>query len=359
MRMHLHYIIICLGPLMLGAVDEAGSRRRTIFALSNDGEMSSTTHFTRVGPERSELRSKGGGSPGPRRQRAAWNSDQQSLRSVWERIAWRQEYFNLTVAAGEHPCFAGFASMMRDTTRCAWQRAYPAVGGTVELATALNPEPHEFTLAAVVGGYINIWMEGYSPDLVESCSDNMVGLAGALASRYRLDVGDSIKCTAAFDKLSDANIDPAEYCKVIASFCCSCGSIGKTAARHLEVATKAAEILMNLPGLDVLRPPGGQASWIERMCTVLGPLPFMYTCSNRIGVLVQTCFESNARVRTSSLFLCAFVFGRHLQFRSKLNSNRLVDSQPAVHPGPHRPACSDTGLAGGTLAIHVQPPRPR
>ena len=222
-------------------------------------------------------------------------------RALWQRVQYSQEYYNLTSAPGEHPCFTGFASMMKDTDRCDWQREYPDVGGTAKFTTSYNTTAHEFTLAAVVGGLINIWMEGYSPDRVESCEDDMFGLASALASEYNLSVGSSIKCTAAFNMLEGEQILPGEYCDVIADFCCSCKSAGTTTRQHLEPMIKASEALINLPGIDVLRPPGGQGSFLERMCAVIGPLPFIFTCSDRINVVVQTCFTANAWVGPASL----------------------------------------------------------
>ena len=37
-------------------------------------------------------------------------------------------------------------------------------------------------------------------------------------------------------------------------------------------------------------------SWLEEMCLAQGPLPFDYTCSNKINVLVQNCGFVNACV---------------------------------------------------------------
>jgi hypothetical protein len=91
---------------------------------------------------------------------------------------------------------------------------------------------NSLTLAAVVGGLVNIWMEGYAPDGAESCTDDMFGLAAALASNYDLAVGTSIKCTAAFDVLKTQMITP-EDCEVIADFCCFCKSAGTT-KQHLR-----------------------------------------------------------------------------------------------------------------------------
>lgn len=165
----------------------------------------------------------------------AGTSGRHILDAIWNRPTWRQQRFNLTAEPGEHPCFAGFTSMMRDSDRCGgWRRQYPAIGGNVTfLNTALSTWAN-FQLLEVVAEHINVWVE-----------DGATALHGA-------------------------------------------------------VAVKAAKIYANVLDVDELKPVPGSGSWMEQECKVLGPLPFMYSCSDRINILVQNCGGTeNAWVRPS------------------------------------------------------------
>jgi len=68
---------------------------------------------------------------------------------------------------------------------------------------------------------------------------------------------------------------------------------------HRDVALKAAEIYSNALGTEELKPTPDTQSWMEQECKVMGQMPFMYSCSNRINVLVQSCGFDNAFVMSS------------------------------------------------------------
>eukprot|EP00931_Biecheleriopsis_adriatica_P001869 TRINITY_DN10237_c0_g1_i2.p1 TRINITY_DN10237_c0_g1~~TRINITY_DN10237_c0_g1_i2.p1 ORF type:complete len:1062 (+),score=227.32 TRINITY_DN10237_c0_g1_i2:63-3188(+) len=157
------------------------------------------------------------------------------LAAVWDRPTWRKERFELTAEPGEHPCFAGFKSMLRDTDRCAgWRREYPAIGGHVTFINTGISAWSSFQLMDVVAEHINVWIEE--------------------------------------------------------------GSTPEQAA----VAQKAAKIYANVLDVDELKPVPGSDSWMTQECKVMGPMPFMYSCSDRINILVQNCGGTeNAWVRQS------------------------------------------------------------
>ncbi|CAE7621910.1 fcp1 [Symbiodinium sp. CCMP2592] len=143
----------------------------------------------------------------------------------------RQRRFQLKPAVGEHPCFAGFTSMIQDSGRCGgWQRTYPEVGQKRAYLNVGMGRRSEFTLEDLVAAHINVWAEEGSTDL------------------------------------------------------------------QRDVAVKAAEIYANVHNVDELKPAAGSASWMEHECKVMGEMPFMYTCSNRINVLLQRCGFDNAFV---------------------------------------------------------------
>jgi len=153
------------------------------------------------------------------------------LEALWSRPKWRQRRFQLKPAVGEHPCFAGFTSMIQDSGRCGgWQRTYPEVGQKRAYLNVGMGRRSEFTLEDLVAGHINVWAEEGSTDL------------------------------------------------------------------QRDVAVKAAEIYANVHNVDELKPAAGSASWMEHECKVMGEMPFMYTCSNRINVLLQRCGFDNAFV---------------------------------------------------------------
>lgn len=158
----------------------------------------------------------------------------QRLEALWDRPSYRMRRFNLTVDAGEHPCFAGFKSMIRDTDRCqGWQRSYVSKGQKQMFQNTGVSRWSNFTLQDVVGGYVNVWLEDGSSDV------------------------------------------------------------------HNDVAVKAAEIYTNSLGAEELKPTKDTASWMEQECKVMGQMPFMYSCSNKINVLVQKCGFDNAFVMSS------------------------------------------------------------
>ncbi|CAE7887622.1 unnamed protein product [Symbiodinium necroappetens] len=153
------------------------------------------------------------------------------LEALWSRPKWRQRRFQLKPSVGEHPCFAGFTSMIRDSGRCGgWQRTYPEVGQKRAYLNVGMGRRSEFTLEDLVAGHINVWAEEGSTDL------------------------------------------------------------------QRDVAVKAAEIYANVHNVDELKPAAGSASWMEHECKVMGEMPFMYTCSDRINVLLQRCGFDNAFV---------------------------------------------------------------
>jgi len=156
------------------------------------------------------------------------------LDALWDRPRWRDARFNLHPSPGEHPCFAGFKSMIRDTDRChGFVRQYPGVGSEeIFLNTGVGGQ-RSFTLRAVVAQHINVWLEQ------------------------------------------------------------------GTTEEHADVSKKAARIFANEFDIPELRPAPGSKSWMEHECKVMGSMPFMYTCSDRINILVQECRMANAWVRQS------------------------------------------------------------
>lgn len=161
---------------------------------------------------------------------------------LWNRQAWRARKYSLLPSPGEHPCFAGYERMIQEGKRCnGFVRKYPDEGTTQTFQNSAQGTQRSFTLSAVVGKHINVWLEeGYSP-------------------------------------------------------------------LHREVATQAARIYSNDFKVDELRPTPDTASWMEHECKVMGTMPFMYTCSNRINILVQECGVENAWVMSSD-FLSNFPF---------------------------------------------------
>jgi hypothetical protein len=67
---------------------------------------------------------------------------------------------------------------------------------------------------------------------------------------------------------------------------------------QIDRATQAGEILTNLQQDPAYVPNGvfGTQSWLEEECLAQGILPFDYTCSNRVNVLVLECGFVNAFV---------------------------------------------------------------
>lgn len=156
------------------------------------------------------------------------------LEALWDRPAYRMRRFNLTAEPGEHPCWAGFKSMMRDTDRCkGWQRSYVPKGQKQSFYNTGASRSSNFTLEDVVADQINVWLEENSTDV------------------------------------------------------------------HRDVAVKAAEIYTNALGAVELKPTEDTASWMEQECKVMGQMPFMYSCSNKINVLVQKCGFDNAFVMSN------------------------------------------------------------
>jgi len=70
-------------------------------------------------------------------------------------------------------------------------------------------------------------------------------------------------------------------------------------ALHEDIAIKAANIYTNQYDIEELKPAEGSNSWMEHECKIMGSMPFMYTCSNRINILVQECNVENAWVMSS------------------------------------------------------------
>merc|ERR1719203_632296 len=51
----------------------------------------------------------------------------------------------------------------------------------------------------------------------------------------------------------------------------------------------------------MLKPSADSDSWLTHECWVFGTLPFMYTCSSRINVIVMRCNFDNAFVQPSAI----------------------------------------------------------
>jgi hypothetical protein len=159
-----------------------------------------------------------------RGRRADGEDDASLLESLWDRPSYRSGRFGLNVTAGEHPCFAGFRSMVEGTDRCnGWTRSYPPVGSVMAFRNTASWTYSDFTLRAVVADHINVWLEGNSTEV------------------------------------------------------------------HADIAIKAASIYTNVYDIPELRPSPDSNSWMEHECKVMGQLPFLYTCSDRVQILVQGC----------------------------------------------------------------------
>ncbi|CAJ1358221.1 unnamed protein product [Effrenium voratum] len=191
------------------------------------------------------------------------------LDAVWDRPGYRMRRFNLTPHPDEHPCFAGFRSMMKDTDRCqGWQRSYPDKGGKrIFFNSGINRRSN-FTLEDTVAHHINVWLEENSTQ------------------------------------------------------------------QHKDVAVRAAQIYSNVFQVPELMPEGSK-SWMEQECKVMGQMPFMYSCSNRINVLVMQCGFDNAFV-TSSDYLVNYP--QPVNNGSKTNADiifylcqELVDRNPNAY----------------------------
>mmetsp|Transcript_81275 Transcript_81275/g.263563 ORF Transcript_81275/g.263563 Transcript_81275/m.263563 type:complete len:975 (-) Transcript_81275:413-3337(-) len=70
----------------------------------------------------------------------------------------------------------------------------------------------------------------------------------------------------------------------------------KSTPANVEVALKAAHIYANTYDISELRPVPESSSWMDHECKVFGAMPFMYTCSNRINMLLLECGFENAFV---------------------------------------------------------------
>merc|ERR1719182_717780 len=114
--------------------------------------------------------------------------------------------------------------MISDTDRCnAFQREYPAVGSTPRRFEGYSIYTKNFTLQRVVGGNINVWSE---PTVTEA---------------------------------------------------------------DVNVVVAGANVYTNTYNITELRPEPlnpESTSWMAHMCNVLGQMPFMYTCSSRVNVLI-------------------------------------------------------------------------
>jgi hypothetical protein len=67
-------------------------------------------------------------------------------------------------------------------------------------------------------------------------------------------------------------------------------------SQHQSVAIKAAQIYANVENVEELKPTSETESWMDQECKVFGAMPFMFTCSDRINILVQQCGIENAWV---------------------------------------------------------------
>eukprot|EP00929_Paragymnodinium_shiwhaense_P117468 TRINITY_DN8807_c0_g1_i4.p1 TRINITY_DN8807_c0_g1~~TRINITY_DN8807_c0_g1_i4.p1 ORF type:complete len:1098 (+),score=150.86 TRINITY_DN8807_c0_g1_i4:88-3381(+) len=167
--------------------------------------------------------------------KAHQEQSQTLVKAVWDRPQWRDDRFNLTHTEGEHPCFSGFKSMMATTNRC------------------------------------NGWMRQY-PEIGGKRVFRNTGIGGMREFTLEAVVAEHI------------NIWLEEE---------------TTTEQHKDIAIKAARIYTNEYNIPELRPAEGVNSWMEQECKVMGSMPFMYTCSNRIQILVQQCNKVNAWVMQS------------------------------------------------------------
>jgi hypothetical protein len=160
-------------------------------------------------------------------------TEAEQLSALWTRPEARDVIFSLKADKDEHPCFAGYRSMIEDTNRCkGFERQYPPVGSNVQFFNLAKQTKRNSTLGAVLGDLINVWFE---------------------------------------DSVSE---------------------------QHITDTIKAAAIITNYYDIPELRTPDGSRSWLEHECSTLGSMPFQYTCSNRINVMVQQCGIENAWVMT-------------------------------------------------------------
>jgi len=67
-------------------------------------------------------------------------------------------------------------------------------------------------------------------------------------------------------------------------------------AEHEDLAIKAAKIYTNELDIPELHPTNTSRSWMEHECKIMGSMPFMYSCSNKVNILVQQCGVANAWV---------------------------------------------------------------
>eukprot|EP00439_Symbiodinium_sp_Y106_P027543 s4762_g3.t1 len=202
------------------------------------------------------------------------------LEALWSRPKWRQRRFQLKLAVGEHPCFAGFTSMIQDSGRCGgWQRTYPEVGQKRAYLNVGMGRRSEFTLEDLVAGHINVWAE--DPGLMSR-------------TKARGNRALTLRHLPRKEGSTDVQRDVAVKARLLA--------VAYDHGSNMQRSLVAAEIYANVHNVDELtrgehmKPAAGSASWMEHECKVMGEMPFMYTCSNRINVLLQRCGFDNAFV---------------------------------------------------------------
>jgi hypothetical protein len=116
-------------------------------------------------------------------------------------------------------------------------------------------------------------------------------------------------------------------------------------SEHVSHATNAANILTNQENEDAFTPqgtesrPSSMASWLEEECLAHGQLPFDYTCSNRINVLILSCGFVNAFVTfVDSLENFPYPAGPPTSSRPSSTNNDnifyLCTEYLDVHPNP-------------------------
>jgi len=221
---------------VLSAADQVRSEpaggaalRRYTFDWRGSGEpLRTVRQIFDEGPDASQptprLAARGRPEDTRRARRTGGESSASLLESLWDRPSYRSRRFGLNATAGEHPCFAGFRSMVEGTDRCnGWTRSYPPVGSVMAFRNTAVWTESNFTLRAVVANHINVWLEDNSTEV------------------------------------------------------------------HADLATKAANIYANVYDIPELRPSPDSNSWMEHECKVMGTMPFMYTCSDRVQILVQGC----------------------------------------------------------------------
>eukprot|EP00929_Paragymnodinium_shiwhaense_P086892 TRINITY_DN47275_c0_g1_i1.p1 TRINITY_DN47275_c0_g1~~TRINITY_DN47275_c0_g1_i1.p1 ORF type:complete len:1163 (-),score=184.09 TRINITY_DN47275_c0_g1_i1:181-3669(-) len=220
---------------------------RTVDSLLQDAFRSdetppdkSTLHSPAAGAEQSTVRQSSGSGARDATDAVAelrvdseLPTEAELVESLWDRNAFRNRQFDLKPSADEHPCFAGFNSMINQTDRCkSFVRQYPPVGSRVVFFNLGLSVFRNSTLGAVVGDLINVWWE---------------------------------------DDLDDL---------------------------HKRISVKAAELITNRWNIEELKPSSSSNSWLEHECKMMGSMPFVYTCSNRINILVQRCNGEHAWVMT-------------------------------------------------------------